>query len=128
LTGEVKLARVASTPSTILQVIHGTLPQKNSDIYQRFERLLKWADSFRRMGVRANADQPDQADIAYAFGARGIGLCRTEHMFFGEGRIPIVQRMSLRRTRPIAAKRSMNCCRSSAPISTACSSRCAAHR
>jgi pyruvate,orthophosphate dikinase len=45
--------------------------------------------------VRANADLPDQADIAYAFGARGIGLCRTEHMFFGEGRIPIVQRMIL---------------------------------
>jgi pyruvate,orthophosphate dikinase len=45
--------------------------------------------------VRANADQPDQAELAYAFGARGIGLCRTEHMFFGEGRIPIVQRMIL---------------------------------
>jgi pyruvate,orthophosphate dikinase len=47
------------------------------------------------MGVRANADLPDQAAVAYAFGARGIGLCRTEHMFFGEGRIPIVQRMIL---------------------------------
>ena len=45
--------------------------------------------------MRANADQPDQAEIAYKFGARGIGLCRTEHMFFGEGRIPIVQRMIL---------------------------------
>jgi len=45
--------------------------------------------------VRANADLPDQAQLAYAFGARGIGLCRTEHMFFGEGRIPIVQRMIL---------------------------------
>ena len=47
------------------------------------------------MGIRANADLPDQAELAYAFGARGIGLCRTEHMFFGEGRIPIVQRMIL---------------------------------
>jgi pyruvate,orthophosphate dikinase len=47
------------------------------------------------MGVRANADLPDQAELAYAFGARGIGLCRTEHMFFGEGRIPIVQKMIL---------------------------------
>src|SRR5438477_4917796 len=47
------------------------------------------------MGVRANADLPDQAELAYALGARGIGLCRTEHMFFGEGRIPIVQRMIL---------------------------------
>jgi pyruvate,orthophosphate dikinase len=50
------------------------------------------------MDVRANADQPDQAELAYAFGARGIGLCRTEHMFFGEGRIPIVQRMILAET------------------------------
>src|SRR5206468_8092676 len=57
--------------------------------------LLTWADKFRRLGIRANADLPDQAKLAYAFGARGIGLCRTEHMFFGEGRIPIVQRMIL---------------------------------
>jgi pyruvate,orthophosphate dikinase len=95
LTGEVKIARVASKPSEILQVIGGTLPASKSDIYRRFDKLLTWADKFRRLGVYANADQPDQAEIAYAFGARGIGLCRTEHMFFGEGRIPIVQRMIL---------------------------------
>jgi pyruvate,orthophosphate dikinase len=69
-------------------------PQQ-SDVYQRFMQLLAWSDRFRVLGVRANADQPDQAELAYAFGARGIGLCRTEHMFFGEGRIPIVQRMIL---------------------------------
>ncbi|MGE3177315.1 MAG: putative PEP-binding protein, partial [Vicinamibacterales bacterium] len=95
LTGEVKIARVASKPSEILQVLNGELDAKRSDLYQRFEKLLSWADKFRRMGIRANADQPDQAELAYAFGARGIGLCRTEHMFFGEGRIPIVQRMIL---------------------------------
>jgi pyruvate, orthophosphate dikinase len=95
LSGEVKIARVASKASEILQVVQGTLPAKRSDIYGRFEKLLAWADTFRRMGVRANADLGDQADVAYAFGARGIGLCRTEHMFFGEGRIPIVQRMIL---------------------------------
>jgi pyruvate,orthophosphate dikinase len=95
LTGEVKLARVSSKPSEILRVLDGSLSPKKSDIYQRFDRLLSWADRFRRLGVRANADLPDQAAIAYAFGARGIGLCRTEHMFFGEGRIPIVQRMIL---------------------------------
>src|SRR6478672_11200036 len=66
-----------------------------SDIFRRFNLLLSWADKFRKLGIRANADQPDQAEIAYGFGARGIGLCRTEHMFFGEGRIPIVQRMIL---------------------------------
>jgi pyruvate,orthophosphate dikinase len=95
LSGEVKLARVASKPSEILQVLNGQMKPQASQIYQRFEKLLSWADKFRRLGVRANADQPDQAELAYAFGARGIGLCRTEHMFFGEGRIPIVQRMIL---------------------------------
>ncbi|HXH06976.1 MAG TPA: pyruvate, phosphate dikinase, partial [Vicinamibacterales bacterium] len=95
LTGEVKIGRVETRPSEILQVVEGTLPPERSDIYQRFVRLLEWADRFRRLEVRANADLPDQARIAYGFGARGIGLCRTEHMFFGEGRIPIVQRMIL---------------------------------
>jgi pyruvate, orthophosphate dikinase len=95
LTGEVKIARVASKPSEILQVVNGTLARGKSDLYQRFDRLLSWSDTFRRLGIRANADLPDQAELAYAFGARGIGLCRTEHMFFGEGRIPIVQRMIL---------------------------------
>jgi pyruvate, orthophosphate dikinase len=95
LTGEVKIAQVASKPSEILQAVNGTLDRKKSDIYQRFEKLLSWADTVRRLGVYANADLPDQAALAYAFGARGIGLCRTEHMFFGEGRIPIVQRMIL---------------------------------
>jgi pyruvate, orthophosphate dikinase len=95
LSGEVKLGKVASKPSEILQVVNGTLPAKKSDIYQRFDKLLSWADRYRRLGVRANADLQDQAELAYAFGARGIGLCRTEHMFFGEGRIPIVQRMIL---------------------------------
>jgi pyruvate,orthophosphate dikinase len=95
LTGEVKLAKVKSKPSEILQVVAGDLSPKKSDIYRRFMQVLVWADKFRRMEVRANADQPDQAEIAYAFGARGIGLCRTEHMFFGEGRIPIVQQMIL---------------------------------
>jgi pyruvate,orthophosphate dikinase len=95
LTGEVKLAKVASQPSEILQVVSGKLKAAESPIYQRFNTLLGWTDKFRRLGIRANADQPDQAELAYAFGARGIGLCRTEHMFFGEGRIPIVQRMIL---------------------------------
>jgi pyruvate,orthophosphate dikinase len=95
LTGEVKIARVASKPSEILQVLDGSLKPAKSDIYQRFDKLLSWSDKFRRMGIRANADLPDQAELAYKFGARGIGLCRTEHMFFGEGRIPIVQQMIL---------------------------------
>ena len=94
-TGEVKIGQVATKPSEILQVLAGSLAPDRSDIYQRFTRLLGWADRVRRLGIRANADLPDQAATAYALGARGIGLCRTEHMFFGDGRIPIVQRMIL---------------------------------
>jgi pyruvate,orthophosphate dikinase len=95
LTGEVKLGQVATRPSEILQVVSGQMKASQSNVHRRFEKLLSWADRYRRLGIRANADQPDQAETAYAFGARGIGLCRTEHMFFGEGRIPIVQRMIL---------------------------------
>jgi pyruvate, orthophosphate dikinase len=95
LSGEVKLAKVATKPSEILQVIGGTMTPAESDIYQRFSKLLEWADKEKTLGIRANADLPDQAEIAYAFGARGIGLCRTEHMFFADDRLPIVRRMIL---------------------------------
>ncbi|HEY7448635.1 MAG TPA: pyruvate, phosphate dikinase [Vicinamibacterales bacterium] len=95
LSGEVKLASVASKPSEILQVVNGELPAAKSDIYRRISKLLEWADKQRRLGIRANADLPDQAALAHKFGAQGIGLCRTEHMFFGEDRLPIVQRMIL---------------------------------
>jgi pyruvate,orthophosphate dikinase len=95
LTGEVKVGQVASKPSEIIQVVNGEMKGDTSEIFRRFNQVLTWADTFRTLGIRANADQPDQAEIAYGFGARGIGLCRTEHMFFGEGRIPIVQRMIL---------------------------------
>jgi pyruvate, orthophosphate dikinase len=95
LTGEVKVGQVKTKPSEIIQVANGQMKPGQSDIFKRFNQLLTWADKVRRLGIRANADQPDQAEIAYGFGARGIGLCRTEHMFFGEGRIPIVQRMIL---------------------------------
>jgi pyruvate,orthophosphate dikinase len=95
LTGEVKLGQVDTKPSEILQVVAGQMKAAQSDIHRRFTQLLEWADKHRTMGIRANADLPDQAEIAYSFGARGIGLCRTEHMFFGDNRIPIVQRMIL---------------------------------
>jgi pyruvate,orthophosphate dikinase len=95
LTGEVKIGQAQTKPSEILQVLDGKMKAEASQIYQRFSKLLSWADKERTLGIRANADQPDQAELAYAFGARGIGLCRTEHMFFGEGRIEKVQRMIL---------------------------------
>jgi pyruvate,orthophosphate dikinase len=66
-------------------------PQLNED----FETVLGWADELRRLKVRANADTPEDAAKAREFGAQGIGLCRTEHMFFGEERLPVVQEMIL---------------------------------
>jgi len=62
-------------------------------------KILEWADNFRRLGVRANADIPRDAEVARRFGAEGIGLCRTEHMFFEADRIPIVRRMILSKTK-----------------------------
>ena len=66
-----------------------------SKIYQDFALLMKWADEARKLGIRTNADQPDQAAVAVAFGAEGIGLCRTEHMFFEGDRIDAVREMIL---------------------------------
>src|SRR5207302_3185666 len=62
---------------------------------QLYAQLMKWADKVRRLRVRANADQGDQCANAIAFGAEGVGLCRTEHMFFGEGKIGPVREMIL---------------------------------
>jgi pyruvate,orthophosphate dikinase len=62
------------------------------------QTLLGWADGFRKMGVRANADYPRDAEVALANGAEGIGLCRTEHMFMEEERLPVVQAMIMART------------------------------
>ncbi|MDD5448263.1 MAG: pyruvate, phosphate dikinase, partial [Actinomycetota bacterium] len=68
---------------------------EESRVYHQFNELLSWADEFRRLGVRTNADTPEQAEQAISFGAEGIGLCRTEHMFFGEERIASMRRMTL---------------------------------
>ena len=82
-TGEVFEGRVTSKPSEIVEVLlHKTIKAHESETYQRYEQLMSWVDRYRRLRVRTNADQPDQAAEAIAFGAEGIGLCRTEHMFF----------------------------------------------
>ena len=75
------------------QVILGQAPLVEADLGGDFAELMKWADSFRRLGVRCNADTPEDADIARRFGAEGIGLCRTEHMFFAEDRLMAVRQM-----------------------------------
>ncbi len=95
-TGEVIAGQVATRPSEVIQVlIEKSLDPEASTTYPYYEKLLRWADEARALGVRANADQPDQASNAVAFGAEGIGLCRTEHMFFGGERIVAVREMIL---------------------------------
>src|SRR5262249_59758479 len=74
--------------------ITGPASADNADL----QTLMGWAEPFRTMGVRANADIPRDAIQARAFGAEGIGLCRTEHMFFAEDRIPHMRAMILART------------------------------
>ena len=82
-TGEVFEGKVDTRPSEILQVlINKTLDPKESETYSRYQQLMQWVDEYRKLRVRTNADEPKQAAQAVAFGAEGIGLCRTEHMFF----------------------------------------------
>ncbi len=82
-TGEVVAGKVATKPSEVVQVlIDKTLKPEQSRVYQQFAELMTWADSARKLRIRTNADLPGQASQAVAFGAEGIGLCRTEHMFF----------------------------------------------
>jgi pyruvate,orthophosphate dikinase len=95
-TGEVIDGKVATKPSEVLQVlIDRTLDPSDAPIYQQYSKIMSWADKYRRLKVRTNADLPDQSSNAVAFGAEGIGLCRTEHMFFGEGKIGPMREMIL---------------------------------
>ena len=93
-TGEFINCRITTTPSEVIRVlIEKNLDPKQAPVYQQYSKLMSWADAARKLKVRANADQPDQAEAAVAFGAEGIGLCRTEHMFFGEGKIGPMREM-----------------------------------
>ncbi len=89
-------AKSKTAPSEIIQVlIDKTLDAKESRTYQNYAQLMKWCDKATRMHVRTNADSPDQVANAIAFGAVGIGLCRTEHMFFEGNRIDAMREMIL---------------------------------
>jgi len=82
-TGEVFQGKVQTKPSEVIQVlIEKSLKPEESETYTRFAKLMNWADKYRKLKVRTNADEPKQAAEAVSFGAEGIGLCRTEHMFF----------------------------------------------
>lgn len=77
------------------EIMLGNIPMIEPELSKEFQRLLSWADEIRKLGVRANADQKIDAEQALQFGAEGIGLCRTEHMFMEGERNEIVQRMIL---------------------------------
>lgn len=95
-TGDVYAGNIPTKPSEVIQVVlEKSLDPKNAPTYQLYAKLMAWADQFRRMRVRTNADQPDQCINAVAFGAEGIGLTRTEHMFFEGNRIDAVREMIL---------------------------------
>ena len=95
-SGEVYAGELKTAPSEIVQVlVEKTLDAKESATYGMYAQLMGWADKLRRLQIRTNADQPDQVANAVAFGAQGVGLCRTEHMFFEGDRIDAVREMIL---------------------------------
>jgi pyruvate,orthophosphate dikinase len=97
-SGEVINGQLATRPSEVIQVLlEGTMKPEQSEVFRNFDRLLKCADEIRTLGVRTNADTPQDARVARLFGAQGIGLCRTEHMFFADERILRVREMILAR-------------------------------
>jgi pyruvate,orthophosphate dikinase len=96
-TGRVFIGDLPTIPSEIVRVTSGALPASRAPMYQSFSNVLAWADDVRRLRVRANADTPKDARVARQFGAEGIGLCRTEHMFFEGDRITAMREMIVAR-------------------------------
>jgi pyruvate,orthophosphate dikinase len=98
--GEVYAGQIPTAASEIVQVlIEKSLDGKKSQTYQNFQKLMGWCSKVTRMQVRTNADTPEQTAHAIAFGATGIGLCRTEHMFFEGNRIDAMREMILADTK-----------------------------
>jgi pyruvate,orthophosphate dikinase len=92
--GAIYEGEIKTSPSEVVQVlIDKTLDPKDAPVYQMFAKIMEWADKYRKIGIRANADIPHDAAVARAFGAEGIGLCRTEHMFFEGERIWSMRKM-----------------------------------
>ncbi|MGZ8375882.1 MAG: pyruvate, phosphate dikinase [Gemmatirosa sp.] len=96
-TGNVYSGDLPTVPSEIVRVVSGQLLADRAPVYRAFSRVLGWADEVRTLRVRANADTPRDARVARAFGAEGIGLCRTEHMFFEGERITAMREMIVAR-------------------------------
>lgn len=89
----IKEGEVITLNGSTGDVIIGDVPTVEPELSVEFDEFMGWADGIRKLRVRTNADTPKDAQQAIKFGAEGIGLCRTEHMFFAEDRIPIVQKM-----------------------------------
>ena len=101
-TGQIVDGELPTRSSEILNVLlDGYLNPEDSKVYQNYSLIMDWTDDFRKLKIRTNVDQPDQARKAIAFGAEGIGLCRTEHMFFEGERIDIVREMILAENKEI---------------------------
>ncbi|HMI43184.1 MAG TPA: pyruvate, phosphate dikinase, partial [Gemmatimonadaceae bacterium] len=96
-TGCVFAGDLSTIPSEVVRVTNGTLAPSQAPLYQSYAELLGWADEIRTLRVRANADTPRDARVARSFGAEGIGLCRTEHMFFEGDRITAMREMIVAR-------------------------------
>jgi pyruvate,orthophosphate dikinase len=94
-TGNIYADRIDTADSEVMQVLDGKLKPSKSYTYQLFETVMGWADKYRRLKIRTNADSPDMAKNAVNLGAEGIGLCRTEHMFFEGDRIDSMRQMIL---------------------------------
>ncbi len=94
-TGEIFAGAVATAPSEVDLVLSGKMDAKESYTFKLYNQVMQWADKHRKLGVRTNADSPEQSTAAIAYGAEGIGLCRTEHMFFEGDRIVFMRQMIL---------------------------------
>lgn len=95
---------ILSLDGTTGEVMDGTVPTVEPKMSADFAQVMKWADKYRTLGVRTNADTPNDAERARQFGAEGIGLCRTEHMFFEGDRIRVMREMILAETQEARVK------------------------
>ncbi|MBQ3317041.1 MAG: pyruvate, phosphate dikinase, partial [Spirochaetales bacterium] len=93
--GSVYAAKIQVRPSEIVQVLEGTMKEADSTLFQNYKKFMSYVDEIKTMGVRTNADTPKDTHMAVMLGAEGIGLCRTEHMFFGGSRIVSMRKMIL---------------------------------
>lgn len=94
-TGAIYKGMIESADSEVKRVLEGTLKPEKSYTYELFQTVMAWSDKYRTLRIRTNADTPAMAETAVAYGAEGIGLCRTEHMFFEGDRIDFMRQMIL---------------------------------